>query len=127
MKKRISKKDWQNLPLDEWNSTTFQTYLAHLTKERFKVDYECRNFAIERRFINNLLTKYGAEVVKEFIDECVKKYRPTAQYPMISFSIMYTYKKENVIPQVQKRLQAKEDAKNDTDNVLSDEELDDWL
>lgn len=127
MKKRVSKKDWENLPLDGWNSTTCQMYLASLTEKQFRVPYECRNFAVERRMINNLLKKYGPEVVKVFIDECVKTYRPRQQYPFITFSFMYTYKKETIIPQVVKRLQTADARKNDTDNVLSDEDLADWL
>jgi hypothetical protein len=122
---RISKKDWENLPIEQWSSTTHQCYLFHLTKLHFGIDYQCRNFATEKRMINNLVKSVGNAIVKEFIEECVRTYKPTAEYPYIQFWFMLSYRKDKVLPRLQKRHQEAEKAAKEREGTVI-EDLGDW-
>lgn len=96
--KKVSTKDWRNLPIEKWNTTTFTAYLEHLTKEKFGVTYEptgggskAQRWSREKGMMKNALTKYGAEVLRRFIEICVEEYRANPQYPYASFAFMYSY------------------------------------
>ena len=95
---KISTKDWRNLPIEQWNTTTFTVYLEHLTKEKFGVTYEptgggskAQRWSREKGMLKNAQGKYGNEVLRRFIEICVSEYKAKPQYPYASFTFMYSY------------------------------------
>lgn len=93
--------DWRNLPIADWNTKTFTTYLTHLTKEKFGVTYEPtgggskqQRWGREMGMMKQAQTKYGNEVLRKFIEICVERYRANPRYPYMSFSFAYTYMSE---------------------------------
>jgi hypothetical protein len=95
--------DWRRLELKDWNATTFAAYLRYKHEERFGLPYVTNSYAAEARQIKSMYEEYGKEVVKDFIDECLRQYRPTAQYPTVSFFFMFSRMRERILPRVLKR------------------------
>jgi hypothetical protein len=121
---KISVKDWRNLPTPDWTVTTFRAYLADQHEQRYAIKYTTRNFAIEARWLKAMVAEHGAEVVKAFIEGCFAEYKPTRDYPGLSFSFMYSYQRARILPRVMaeaKRRQVVQQA------VEEDEQIDDWL
>ena len=99
---KISTKDWRNLPIEQWNVTTFHAYLAELTADHFGVEYaptgsgsKSQRWAREKGMMKQAQERYGNEVLRRFIEMCVSEYKPKAQYPYVSFTFMYSYMDRN--------------------------------
>lgn len=101
-KVKIDTKDFKNLPLSKWNSTTVREYIKFLNIQRFGVPSVTFNVRQENGMISKFIKDYGIEVTKAFVEECVNKYRPNAQYPTVSFATMYSYMKAYELPRVLK-------------------------
>lgn len=102
-KKKLDTKDFRNLPLEKWNSTTIREYIKFLNMERFGVPSVTFNVRQENAMISKMIKEYGIEVTVEFVKECVKTYKPNAQYPTVSFATMYSYMKAYELPRVMKK------------------------
>lgn len=109
-KKRTEvRKHWRACPLEKWNSTTARDYLQCLTQHRFKMDYISDNIRQENAIISQFIKQYGREVLKEFIRDCVKDYKPTKKYPIVTFGFMYTFQRKHILPAIIKKRQAQEE------------------
>ncbi|WKV24065.1 hypothetical protein PSYJYH_000030 [Bacillus phage PSYJ-YH] len=109
-KQRIEvRKNWKACPLESWNATTVRSYLQCLTQHRFKMDYISDNIRQENAIISQFIKQYGREVLKEFIRDCVKDYKPTKQYPIVTFGFMYTFQRKHILPAIIKKRQAQEE------------------
>jgi len=106
---KIDKKDWRNLPLDQWNTATVLAYFADSNREQFGVDtyLPMRNWAFERALVKRALDQYGAEILRQAFDECFRTYRPTREYPILTAGFCVAYRINAIIP----RLQAEEKAR----------------
>jgi hypothetical protein len=121
---KISVKDWRNLPPADWTVTTFRQYLADQHEAKYAIKYTTRNFAIEARWLKSMIAEHGPEVVKAFIDGCFAEYKPTQDYPGLSFSFMFSYQRARILPRVlaeAKRRAVVQQA------IEEPEGLDDWL
>jgi len=133
-KKLPSAKDWQARHIDDWNTTTFHTYLSDKHKEIFGVDYvPFRGWRVEQGLIGNLIgTKTKArqasnEQVKRFIDECFATYKPSREYPGTSFGFSWSYRK-NIWQRVQAESKQKAEAvRAEEEQKVGWEELAEWL
>ena len=128
-------KKYDELPVDKWNTRHFAHYLADEHKRLYGVDYvPFRGYQAEAGILGRYIgtTKkpglYDKALVKAFIDACFAEYKPSAQYPGLSFGFMSTYMTRNL-----QRLQAEEarkatanDAVQASDNDKLDE-LEAWL
>lgn len=92
--------DWKARKLSDWNTTTFRAYLVETHRERYGIEYVSRSVKQEVGMLANMIKAHGKEVVKTFIDECFRQYKPTQQYPGINFAFMYTYMKERTLPKI---------------------------
>jgi hypothetical protein len=97
---RISTKDWRNLPIEQWNITTFHAMAIDLTRERFGVDYQpggpgamTTKWSREKGMLKTEQGRYGNEVLRKFIEYNIENYRPTIEYPFINVWFMMTYRK----------------------------------
>lgn len=103
------RKNWRACPLSKWNATTVRSYLQCLTQVRFKMGYISDNIRQENAIISQFIKQYGREVLKEFIRDCVKEYKPTKKYPIVTFGYMYTYQRKHILPAIIKKRQAQEE------------------
>jgi hypothetical protein len=92
--------DWRARNLADWNATTFATYLAERHEEIFGIKYVGGGIKFERASLRRMIDEYGPEVTKRFIDACLAEYKPTPQYPGVSFAFMYSFMRARVLPRV---------------------------
>jgi hypothetical protein len=93
--------DWRARDLADWNATTFAAYLAERHEDMFGIKYVAgNNVARERAMLKRMIDEYGPDVTKRFIDACLAEYKPTPQYPGVSFAFMYSYMRARVLPRV---------------------------
>jgi hypothetical protein len=93
--------DWRARDLADWNATTFAAYLADRHEDTFGIKYVAgNNVAMERAMLKRMIDEYGPDVTRRFIDACLAEYKPTPQYPGVSFTFMYSYMRARVLPRV---------------------------
>lgn len=120
--------DWKARELQDWNATTFRAYLADQHEERFGVPYVSNNIAAEARNIKRMYEQYGKEVLRDFIDECLRQFRPNPKYPGITFFFMFSYMRERVLPKVLKRHRDQQRKTEElTTQTMSIEEAAEWF
>lgn len=127
----MSKSKHKEKDVSKWNTTDFHGYLSEITADKFGVTYApfgrgsaSQKWLIEKSQIKSMIAKEGAETTKAFIDYCVENYRPTAQYPFISFGFMSAYRKDD-LPRVQAAI-AKQQVQAET--IKRETEVDDtWF
>jgi hypothetical protein len=101
---KISTKDFENLPIDKWNATTYRAFMADLHQRKYGIPYVANNMAVEGKFLKNMYTEYGQEVTKRFIAKCFETYKPTPRYPALNFGFMYSYMRQQNLPVVLKEM-----------------------
>jgi hypothetical protein len=124
MTKKISVKDWRNLPTSDWTVTTFREFLADQHEAKYGIKYTTRNYAIEARWLKSMVAEHGPEVVRVFITACFAEYKPTQKYPGLNFAFMFSYQRSRILPMVlagARRRQVAERAE------VENEAIDDWL
>lgn len=102
---KLNTKDWQNLPIDKWNATTYRTFMADLHTEVLGLKYVPRNYGMEGKLLKETYEAYGKEATKRFIEQCIRGYKPTPQYPSINYAFMYTYKLGTMLPRILKDIE----------------------
>ena len=94
-------KDFVNLPVSDWNGTTFREYAKHLNTEKFGIPCVTGAVQIENSLIKNFCKEYGNEVLKKFIEACVASYNSTnPQYPTVNIFFMLSYMKTRELPKI---------------------------
>ncbi|WP_054958432.1 hypothetical protein [Paenibacillus dakarensis] len=124
------RKDWRNLPLDDWNTATVHAMVIDLNAEKFAVEkyVPMRGYGFEQGSIKRALTEYGAEALRETIERAFAEYRPTAQYPQLTAGFLIAYMLPRILPQVLAEQQRKAKAESEPVNGgMSAEELARWL
>ncbi len=125
--------DWKSRNIDDWNTLTFTEYMKDKHREVFGIEYApMRGWRMEQGLIGRLIgtkSKPGTHdkaVVKAFIDEAFRTYKPTAQYPGTNFGFIYSYRR-NIL----QRLEAEQITKEKRNRAKSESEdltdLSDWL
>ncbi|MGY3188745.1 hypothetical protein [Lysinibacillus sp. TE18511] len=121
---------YSETPIDKWNAAHFQAYLADEHVKHYVIQYASASGTVAER---NLIAKYigtarkpgqyRKETLKAFIDACFTQYKPTQQYPGLSFWFMQEYMKR-LLQQAElasKRAEAEREANEDLTGVA------DWL
>ncbi|MFL1672146.1 hypothetical protein [Paenibacillus dendritiformis] len=106
------RKDWRNLPYEQWNVHTVHAYFADMNREHYGVaEYlPMRNWRFEQGRIKQALNEHGAELLHRAFDECFRTYRPSPQYPLLTAGFAICYRINGIIPQLQAEMgQAQED------------------
>ncbi|MDR4959655.1 hypothetical protein [Bacillus sonorensis] len=90
-------------PVSKWNVRDFQAYLKAEHERLFGVPYvPMRGWQAEAGMLGRWVgTKrkpgeYGPEITKRFIDLCFAQYRPTADWPGVSFGFMQKWMGRNL-------------------------------
>lgn len=121
---------YNDTPIEKWNAAHFQAYLADQHVKHYGIQYASAGGTLAER---NLIAKYigtarktgmySKETVKSFIDACFTQYKPTQQYPGISFYFMTTYMTQ-LLQQAElasKRAEAEREATDEMEGMA------DWL
>ncbi|PRS16608.1 hypothetical protein C6W27_09440 [Bacillus paralicheniformis] len=94
---------WRVTEVEKWNTSHFQAYLKAEHERLFGVPYvPMRGWQAEAGMLGRWVgTKrkpgeYGPEVTKRFIDLCFAQYRPTADWPGVSFGFMQKWMGRNL-------------------------------
>lgn len=97
MTKRISTKDWRNLPTDQWNVSSFHAFLIDETKRRFDAEYvpggkgsKSQRWIAEKGMLKREIDRRGVETVRKFIEICWREYYSTDKaykYPSFGFML----------------------------------------
>ena len=84
--------------LDSWNTRHFQQYLADEHAKHYGITYVSKmpikaEAGLIAQYIGTARKqgKCSKAVFKRFIDRCYEAYRPTTQYPGLSFWFMHTW------------------------------------
>lgn len=97
---KVNVKDWNNLPIEQWNTTTIHAFLIDETDRKYSAEYvpggkgpKSQRWSMEKGMIKRELTKKGPEVVKAFIEVCWDEYfTPNKKkYPYPNFGFMMGY------------------------------------
>lgn len=126
--------DWQARDIGDWNTTTFTEYLRDKHREQFGIEYAPfgGRWATEQGMIGRLIgtrAKKGTHskaVVKRFIDEAFRTYKPTAQYPGTNFGFIYSYRR-NILQRLEAEELANEKREQEQEDAPSLDELSEWL
>jgi hypothetical protein len=125
----MAKKSYADKEVAQWSVNDMLAYLSDHHLARFNVDYQpFGTWASERGQLGNWIGtkrkagKYGAEFTKRFIDLCLAEYRPTRDYPGISWGFMTGFMKRH-IQTVQLEMMRAEAAKQSQ----AEEVDEDWL
>lgn len=103
--------DWRARDLADWNATTFAAYLSERHEDTLGIKYVAgNNVSRERAMLKRMIDEYGPDVTKRFIDVCLAEYKPTPQYPGVSFTFMYSYMRARVLPRVLAELKREQEA-----------------
>lgn len=126
MAKLPNAKDWRNRPIETWNALSITEYLRHCHTELYGIAYVPGRggWRMEQGVIKRMVGEHGAEVVRRFIDGCFREYRPKRDYPGLSFTFMYTYMRDRVLPKVLAETRREEVTVVD---APSTEEIAEWL
>lgn len=121
---------YSDTPIEKWNAAHFQVYLADEHIKHYGIQYASAGSVIAER---NLIAKYigttrkpgtySKETLKAFIDACFTQYKPTPQYPGLSFWFMAQYM-TRWLQQAELASKRAEIEREATDNI---EEVADWL
>jgi hypothetical protein len=119
--------DWKERNIENWTTTTFKAYLVHLSEETFHLPYVPfkGGWAAEMKLLKLSIEEMGTQVLKELIEEAYKGYKPSANYPSLSFGFIYSYMKPQLYPRILKRKQEEEETRKREENkiIKSKEEL----
>jgi hypothetical protein len=89
--------------------TIIRDHLRQRHLDLYGIDYVTNNHAFEGRQLKAMIAEYGADVVRRFVDECYRDYKPTRQYPGLNFAFMYSYQRARVLPRVQAEMKREEE------------------
>ncbi|PAK29584.1 hypothetical protein CJ467_14395 [Bacillus velezensis] len=94
---------YETKPVAKWNTRDFQAYLKAEHKRLYGVPYvPMRGYQAEAGMLGRWVgTKrkpgeYGPEITKRFIDMCFADYKPSIDWPGVSFGWMQTYMGTNL-------------------------------
>ena len=122
-------KHYSEIAVDKWNTAHFQAYLCDKHVEKFGIQYaSAGGLMAERTLIAKYIGTakksglYSKETVKAFIDACYEAYKPTAQYPGLSFYFMTSYMTQHL--QQAELASKRKEAETHADDYA---ELEEWL
>jgi len=123
---KIDRKDWRNLPSEQWNVRSFHVFFADMNAELFgATDYvPLRNWAFEQGVIKRAITEHGAVALRRAFDEAFRTYRPTREYPILTAGFAVAYRINSVLPRIKAEMAAE---KAEVDGAPDYSEVAAWL
>jgi len=99
---KVNRKDWRNLPSDQWNCATFHAYFADMNREKYGAEtyVPLRNWGFEQRQLKSAIERYGPEVVREVCEQAFATYRPSRDYPQLNAGFVLSYMAAAILPRI---------------------------
>jgi Ca2+-binding EF-hand superfamily protein len=107
--------------------TILREYMKQKHVEQFRIDYVTNNYAFEGRQLKAMIAEYGFDVVKRFIDECFREYKPTRDYPGLNFAFMYSFMRARILPRVLAEAKREQSRKEAIGQQLSEAEFNELI
>lgn len=132
-KPKVNRKDWRNLPLDQWNVASFHAYFADMNRELYGVEQyvPMRNWSFEQGVLKRAIETHGPALLKAAFDECFRTYRPTREYPILTAGFCVSYRINSIIPRLKaeeiKREEAERKRKEVAEQAPGADEVLAWL
>lgn len=130
------RKHYADKPLASWHANDFLAYLTDENKRRFGVTYspfgrgsKSQRFGFERGTLKQAVEKYGAAVVKRFIDECFDEYASTPDFPCMTWGFVYSYRDRGLVraqAAIEREAQAERRRQQAVDDASREELRDIW-
>ncbi|QDX93587.1 hypothetical protein EEL30_15555 [Brevibacillus laterosporus] len=118
-------KAWREREISDWNTTTFTEFLRDRHEELYGLPYvPARGWRAEQGMIKRMIDEHGAEVTKRFIDGCFREYKPTREYPALTWTFMYVYMRARILPKALR--ESERVARDEKAAQQTSEELADW-
>lgn len=124
-------KRYDEVPVKDWNTTHFRQYMEDLHEDVLGVSYyPTGGIAADAGMLGSLIgtrkkpAKYEKELVREFIERCIRTYRPRAGFPGISLAFMLSFRK-NILQELELEYQRKKLEVATEDDDYS--EMEEWL
>lgn len=110
----------------DWNTTTYHAYLSSLHEKTLNLPYMPfkGGWNAEKRLIKSDFEQYGKQEIKELIEMAFKEYKPTQQYPNLTYGFISTYMKSRILPRIIAKKQQQEKAKEYSEKQTISE---DWI
>ncbi|WP_010494986.1 hypothetical protein [Paenibacillus elgii] len=99
---KINRKDWRNLPPEQWNVASFHAYFADMNREFYGVEtyVPMRNWRFEQGVLKRAIDEHGPVMLRAAFDECFRTYRPTREYPLLTAGFAVAYRLNTIIPRL---------------------------
>lgn len=89
--------NWEERNIEDWNATTFRSFFRDMHDKHIGIPYEpFRSWAVEMSMYKQAYTKYGKPTIRLFIENEVRRYKPSSNYPGTSFGFLYSYMKSEL-------------------------------
>lgn len=128
-KPKIDRKDWRNLPLEQWNTLTVHAMFADRNRELYGVEtyVPMRNWRFEQGVIKRTLTEHGPEVLRQVFDAAFEEYRPTREFPILTAGFVIAYMMSRILPRIQAEQKRNDERERTAAEGPSADELRAWL
>lgn len=107
--------DWQNAPIELWNSTTVLEYVNARNLQLYGVTPLRVNVKLSQITCARDIKEYSAEAVKKWIDVAMRKHKPTREFPTITYITLRNFYMAELMPAVLKQLEEEKAAHKDFD------------
>ncbi|WP_018755151.1 hypothetical protein [Paenibacillus terrigena] len=123
------RKDWRNLPLDQWNVASIHVYFADMNRDQFGIEtyIPMRNWRFEQGVVKRALETYGADLLKQAFDECFRTYRPSREFPLLTAGFCVAYRINSIMPKLLAEDEVRNQAQGLANSDLTTEEITAWL
>ncbi|AFQ96222.1 hypothetical protein P70_0033 [Listeria phage P70] len=95
-KKKIDYKDWESIPVSEWNGSSFNAYIASKNIALFGKEHHVSSYPQQ----NSLIKRYGEQHTKEFvkqvIDNSFEAWQFKGRTTPINFMFIYCSLREEI-------------------------------
>lgn len=123
--------DWRNRNIKDWNVTTFSVWFSEMVEVRYGVVkyLPFKNWSAEKGMLNRMIKEHGQDVVKDFLEACLKVYKPQGQYLHLTIGFAISYMQNPHLHKVLNRYNTTVTASSiaSTTITVSTEGLEDWF
>lgn len=117
---KVRTDDYENLPIELWNTTTFMAYLDNLNMIHFKQTPRTLNLKLTRVRLKADLDAYGNEIIKKWMELAIKDWGGSSRFPTAAYNQLRQFKWDGIIEKAKEEL---EKGSYVDSNQLSEEEL----
>lgn len=119
---KVRTDDYEQLPVELWNSSTVMAYLDYLNVLHLKSEPKTTNLKLTRMRIAGDVEKFGMPTIKRWMELAIKQWGGSARFPTASYMQLRQFKWDGIIDEAIREIELQD---YHDPNELSEEELDD--